>query len=426
MKSLRLRISHLRNKIIDNLSDDEDLYGYLGISKIIIIESLNESYNLLATLQEYNDKFETIFAKRAVANYIDELNDFIDNDLERRKVESKFDNFLRAIANIRFTLKESYISLSTEPFRVDYELAKAKESLSTLSSDLEDIKNITTEIQEIKNSSESYILELETKHKSSIENEEKINEFVDNIEQIDEKITTTNEKIILWKSEIQTIREDIGNKQVDISKLKKETEQIKESNIESQSIISEQENELEEQLNKNIKQQEKIQKTIEDVSRYGMAGSFKKRKDELKIAQVLWATLTILTLGGLITVSYYIVKPILASGIFEINQLLYKIPVFASCVWLGWFCSKQYGYISRIREDYSYKYAISMAFEGYKNETREVDSKLLEKLIELTVLNVSKNPVSNYNTSHNHGSPYNEMFDNLTQRFFNDNTEKEK
>ena len=425
MKSLRQRISILRNKISDNLSDDNDLFGYLGINKSVIIESLDESYELLAVLEEYNDKFETVFAKREVAKNLDKTHVFLDNDLHSSEIEKKFNNFLKYIANIRFVLKESYISLSTEPFRVDYELAHAKESLDTLTNNIEEIEEINNKIKEIKSSSEEFITELEEKHSKSITNEEKINEFVDSIEQIDEELSATNEKIKIWKSEIQSVREDIGSKQADISKLKTEVEQIKKENIENKTKLENQNAELNEQLKTNREHQEEIQKTIEDVSRYGMAGSFKKRKDELKIAQTLWALSTVLALGGLIAASYYIVKPIIESGTFEINQLLYKIPVFASCVWLGWFCSKQYGFISRIREDYSYKYAISMAFEGYKNETREVESDLLEKLIELTVLNISKNPVANYNTKHNHGSPYNEMFESLTKRFFKSDKNEE-
>jgi len=156
-----------------------------------------------------------------------------------------------------------------------------------------------------------------------------------------------------------------------------------------------------------------------------MAGSFKKRKDELRWTQTFWSFMTIVALGGLITVSYFIVEPFLKGQDIDINQLFFKIPIFASAVWLGWFCSKQYGYTTRIREDYAYKYAISMAFEGYKNETREVEGDLLDKLMELTIFNVAKNPVGIFNTKNNHGSPYNEMFETVTRHFFKRKDEEE-
>ncbi|HEX2922351.1 MAG TPA: hypothetical protein VHO50_14405 [Bacteroidales bacterium] len=64
MKSTRLKITHLKNKISENLPDNGDILGYAGISKATIINSLSESYDILSVLEDYNDKFETIFAKK--------------------------------------------------------------------------------------------------------------------------------------------------------------------------------------------------------------------------------------------------------------------------------------------------------------------------------------------------------------------------
>lgn len=149
-----------------------------------------------------------------------------------------------------------------------------------------------------------------------------------------------------------------------------------------------------------------------------MAGSFKMRKDELRSAQWTWAVLTLLSLGGLLFISYTIMEPLLKGATSDINQLFYKIPIIASAVWLAWFCSRQYGFSTRIREDYAYKYAISMAFEGYKNETKDINADLLERLVELTILNAARCPERIFNTRTNHGSPYNEMFESLTKTIF--------
>jgi len=54
-----------------------------------------------------------------------------------------------------------------------------------------------------------------------------------------------------------------------------------------------------------------------------------------------------------------------------------------------------------------------MAFEGYKQETLKIDEELLKNLIQLTILNISKNPVTNYDSNTNHGTPYNELLESL-------------
>lgn len=417
MKGIRHKISLLKNKISEYLPDGNDIFDYAGISKPIILESLSESYDLLSVLEEHKDKFEIIFAKRRVSQLIDSSNQFLNEELGRRHTADKFNDFLYQIANIRFQLKEAYLSLSNNPLRIESELSMAKETLIELTTDLEEIKGIKSEIDVIKTESSSFIEELENKHTSAVENEKKINEFVANIGDIDAELNGTNEKISVWKSEIQAIKEDIIKKQTEITKLKAESEQIQESNKVSQKNIDNFTQSLTEQLSLNTEHQVYIKKTIEDVSRAGMAGSFKKRKDELKWIQLAWAISTVASIAGLLWISYTIVEPIIANQDFNINHLLFKLPVFASAVWLGWFCAKQYGFTSRIMEDYSFKYAISMAFEGYKQETMNLDEDLLKKLIELTIFNISKSPVSNFDSKSNHGTPYNEMFESLAKRF---------
>lgn len=418
MRTTRHKISLLKNKISDILPDDHDIFGYAGISKTLILESLNESYNSLTVLDEYNDRFETIIAKRNVAQFIDNANNYLIDAFKSDAAIEKFNDFLINISQIRFILKEAYITLSEKPLRLDVEIKQAKSVLVELVNDLEEIKNLKKEIDEMKANSSEFIGDLETKHKTALENDKIISEVVEKIVSIDSELEGTAEKINIWKSEIQTVKEDISTKQAEIAKLKIETEQIQAKNNENQLHIKKFSSLLTEQLNINSVQQDYIQKTIEDVSRAGMAGSFKKRKDELRWTQFTWAFMTIISVGGLIWLSYSIVKPLLDGQEIYLNQLYFKIPVIASAVWLGWFCSKQYGFTTRIREDYAYKYAISLAFEGYKNETREIDGDLLQKLVQLTIFNISKNPVNIFDTKNNHGTPYNEMFDNIVKRFF--------
>ncbi|MEA4975598.1 MAG: hypothetical protein VB046_07665 [Paludibacter sp.] len=427
MKSLRQRISLLRKRVNESFSNENDIFGYAGISKTLILESLKESYDSLSVLEVYNDKFETILAKRNVAQFIDSSNSYLTNYFGTDSEVEKFNEFLNNVSQIRFCLKEAYISLSEKPLRLDAEVQIARNDLNSLKQDIQEITEIKEKIDKIKVSSYEFLVDLEAKFTKATENDKIISEIAKNVVEHDTQFRSNIEKISVWKSEIQSVKEDISNKQVEISKLRTEVEQIQKKNIDQQTLAEKIAKTLNEQLSTNKNQQEYIQQTIEDVSRAGMAGSFKKRKDELKFTQFVWAALTIISVGGLVWLSYNVVKPLLEGQGFPIEQLYFKIPVIASAVWLGWFCSKQYGFTTRIREDYSYKYAISLAFEGYKNEAREIDEELLQHLIKLTIFNISKSPVTIFDTKNNHGTPYNEMFDNLTKRFFaNRNTPAEE
>ena len=188
--------------------------------------------------------------------------------------------------------------------------------------------------------------------------------------------------------------------------------------------ISIQQGNIDEQINKqatiqdtNQKQQEEIKTTLEGANKHGMAGSFYTRKEELKLTLRFWQWATILSIIGLIAGAIWVVKPIIENpGNFTTMAYLARIPILAALVWLGWFCSKQYGYTTRIREDYSYKYAISMAFEGYKKQANNVNEDLLNNLLELTINSVGKSPVTIYDTKNNHGTPMNEIVDKLADK----------
>ncbi|MEG2366475.1 MAG: hypothetical protein RSB29_07000, partial [Alistipes sp.] len=62
---------------------------------------------------------------------------------------------------------------------------------------------------------------------------------------------------------------------------------------------------------------------------------------------------------------------------------------------------------------YSFKYAISMAFEGYKREAAEVNEELLDKLLQITLNSISISPVQCYDTKTNHATPVNEITEGI-------------
>jgi len=57
-----------------------------------------------------------------------------------------------------------------------------------------------------------------------------------------------------------------------------------------------------------------------------------------------------------------------------------------------------------------------MAFEGYKNAAREIDEEMLKQLLQLTIYNISKNPIEIYDSKSNHGTPYSEFIDKFLSR----------
>jgi hypothetical protein len=408
MKSSRQRLTHLITKTNQNIPDERDVFGFQGISKSIIVESLQESYDLLANFEEYSSKFETIFLERKLADLIHDANDLLENIEDK----SNFNKFLDNVAKIHYRIKEAYIAIAQEPIRTEIEVKKAKEDLAILSGLIQNINPSIEEIKTNKDSSSLFLEDLKQRQSNSIENSKTIDEFLDQITERRDTLEEAEEQILSWKEAIKQIQDNILIRQKEVQEIASNLELNDEKSQKNLDLIKAELFKQEEIIQVNIEQQKEIQKTIEDANRLGMAGSFKKRKDELTWPVRFWTIAAIASITALIVLSIIYLAPLL-TGDFELKTLYVKIPIFASCVWLGWFCAKQYGFISRIREDYSYKYAVSMAFEGYKNATLQVDDDLLRSLLELTIFNISKNPILIFDTKNNHGTPYNEIIDNL-------------
>lgn len=161
----------------------------------------------------------------------------------------------------------------------------------------------------------------------------------------------------------------------------------------------------------NEKQQQDISKTLEAASKYGMAASFKERKDELKLPMFLWSVVFVSAIAALFATGViYIVPHIVTGQTPKAVDVLIKLTLVSPLIWLGWMAAKQYGYVARIREDYSFKYASALAFEGYKKEALNVDPAVLRDLLNVATNNMALNPLRIYSHDDNDASPFHDAF----------------
>lgn len=152
-----------------------------------------------------------------------------------------------------------------------------------------------------------------------------------------------------------------------------------------------------------------IEDLLGDANRTGMAASFTERKKDLFYPMSGWFLVFLGSIGGLLLMGIRYLVPILESG--KLEQLPSRLALTAPIIWLGWFSAKQYGYISRLREDYAYKEASAKSFEGYKREANQVDQEMLKNLLETAIANLGDNPIRIYNRHENHASPLHEILE---------------
>ncbi|GHV89336.1 hypothetical protein AGMMS50267_16960 [Spirochaetia bacterium] len=396
MKTEKQRLTRITTTVKEKFPDGNDIFGYNGITKEGIIHSLESSYTFLGLLEEINNEVETVWIKRKLAKYFDELSGIL-KEFNTDSWGQRFDRFLDIILEMRISVKELYITLTNNPIRADEDIQKAKEQYNILQNAS---ASVATELKTIKDGSEEtegLLEELNTLKTSLTKTNEEAKKIIANITGIEKNANESSEtiedvtpKITATFTELKELQRSLNVESEKINTMSINCEK----NIEK---INQRETTLKKQIEMDANLQKEIQQTLQDVNRHGMAGAFLKRKQELKATSAIWAVLSVISMGVLIFVSYKFAIAVLDTDSADIIKHLFKIPSVIAGIWLCWFCAKQFGYTIRIREDYSYKYAISMAFEGYKNETREINEELLGKLLEVTVANISSNPILLYN-----------------------------
>ncbi|WP_421261147.1 hypothetical protein [Aeromonas jandaei] len=141
---------------------------------------------------------------------------------------------------------------------------------------------------------------------------------------------------------------------------------------------------------------DEIEGIIKLTHQHGMASSFQKRHDDLKIPEERWVRLFVISLVALSILGWLFVEYVFSSKEINLVEAISRAVISIPLVWLGWFSAKQYNHISKLREDYAYKVAVAMAYHGYKEEAGKVDNEMSGKLLENIILHFADNPVRLY------------------------------
>ena len=95
MEQTKQNLTVLITRINDAFPDENDLKGFLGISKALITDTLLQSDALLISLKEYDNNFEVIVLKRELTELFEKINHELDEKFEKIKQE-KFQSFFKA------------------------------------------------------------------------------------------------------------------------------------------------------------------------------------------------------------------------------------------------------------------------------------------------------------------------------------------
>lgn len=394
MKQVRSNATRIKHLISDKLPDDHDIFGYAGITKAALLQMLDECSGLIDAIEGKKETFDVIVLKREFQILSKKCLDYL-NTLPSENQASDFDSFLRNLSKIRKLINNTYLLFIKESLRPESELATIRKALEEINPLYEELTNQhTTSSQLAQEIGESH-KEIQEIHTELTDVSGKIESLSKSAIDFEQKIKDSHESVEEWTTAIETAEAEITeqNKLIKAQQLAINALQTAiEGKEKAYEVLNKK---LADQLKQNADFQEEIRNTIGDANRSSMAGSFKSRSDELTtpLATAERALVLVLILFGMASL-YLLTSSVGAHGV-NYAELSIKLPILTPFIWLAWIYTNKVGHLSRIKEDYSFKYAAAMAFEGYKQNCDE-GSDLANRLLELSIENMGTNPIRLY------------------------------
>jgi|GEM_PF-1101652 hypothetical protein len=427
MEQTMQKLTELIGTITERFPDENDLKGFPGISRALIIESLNDCNSILTTLNGHDNHFEVILLKREAAEIFEKLFRELDEKFDKITGD-KFNTILKLISKLSSLARETYAAvINTAPIRTEIDIAKAKAELDLLTSNNEELKRINaelltlkettvtnlntlttdattlkdeiviinTEVTELKNSSATIVADFQEKQRVATENEKTITEFLGTIETKKAIVEEIQKNTTTWEQDIKTAKESLITKASEFDTLNERSKAIQKEIEETHEKIFGKNDEdgkpingylqdteelknkiatfLSEQATKFSTQFDEIKSLLPDATSAGLAAAYQKQKDSYTKPIQLWsivffATIFIMTsLGG-----YIIYRHFQSTKIDTLNDalisLLKDLPFFIPTIWLAAFASKQQSQYKRLKQEYAFKETNAKSFHGHKEQ----------------------------------------------------------
>src|SRR3972149_6671421 len=109
MNTVRSNLTRMKHSIHDKFPDGNDIFGFAGISKELLVSCVEEAHSLSYKLAELEPIFEITILKRKLAQLIEECKDYLNKGPEQWSKEKKFDQFVTSLTKIREEIRFTYL-----------------------------------------------------------------------------------------------------------------------------------------------------------------------------------------------------------------------------------------------------------------------------------------------------------------------------
>ncbi|WP_428897035.1 hypothetical protein Dip518_000820 [Parelusimicrobium proximum] len=397
MKHLKANLTNLQKKVIIKLPEGNDVLDFKGVSRELISKEIEKIRRIVTYIEnEEDNSFELISLKREAAKLHNQLGSLADKGFEDK---DRFNDFLTKLSALSDKVVLTYLLTNKNGMRNEDELINIKNQIQDVREGLISLTELHTEYEKLCEGIVKNKEEAENSYKRILTAETSSTEKAASIKAKEEEMLTLLRKSTSRNTSIKNMDEAL-------SKIKEQIENLHSTSTKTQEITDTNNKVAEETSLKCAENQQTAEETLkkaeavlEGATRVGLAKSFATRKEEVGRTQLVWGIVFAVSILSLIAIIFLTnnLFPLSVDNPISYLNLIPKVLFTAPVVWLGWFASSQYSHLDKVKEDYSFKFALSMAYDGYKKaiesvtdeENRELTQKLLDTMLDTLAHNPS-------------------------------------
>lgn len=397
-----------------------------------LINANNNIDNALSQLKLYNTILPT-FSHQSIYSMLSNYEKILDNSLSKIDLPTMV-TYSQEIKNLKKMLIEG-----------EGETLSIKQVIDTTVNDIKSKSNeLKTFYNEILNDTEfdNTLKELITKSKTTVVEEtkeihEKYIEFSNKIDELNKFYSKIFGEITSDNTRINGLAQELDNKINTLNLLKKEHKSEMDSNKASlnefkneekdkfQKVLKEKFDTLtkyeQEQQENNKNLYEQIESFLPHATSTGLAKAFEVERKKFKEPIFHWNLLFISSLLLMFFATFFTFLNVSYTaesfnmsfshiqGIEDtINNLFYKLPLYAPLIWLCIYASKRRSENQRLEQEYAHKEALAKSYSSYKKQIDDLSSnneELLIKLLNSAIDTISHNASQTLDGKHGDGTP---------------------
>lgn len=373
-------------KSLRNIPDDLSSILVDGFTKQNIEDGFLTLLQILQTLNE-DEAFEPdMISLATVQNRLNNLKQHVSSNLPSNP-QGNLPGFILQLELLRSGLLEWADQSETRKQRISKALIQR---LGDASAKAEEVRGIHGELQNLQEQLVSKLTEIDELYGNVTEEEPKFLASLEDTTKKAAEVSRLEEKARLDAEKVDTLLAELAELKGEVEKAQDEQDKL---------------------FDQFYAYRETVDQTLGDANRVSMAGAFITQRDKYDKPLNSWNTIFVLSIVVLIFMAIWVVAPFVTSGRWF--DFLIRLPLTAPAIWLAWFASKQYTHVSQLREDYAYKAAAAMAFEGYKREAvASTNPEMQSKLLDTAISQLGDNPIRIYqNQVSDHHSPWDEFLE---------------